>query len=217
MWVVRKLTTIRGGIKTDVKSVQVYQLLNFAGIDSCLVSVEDTKTGLFREHNVSGYRDAVEFCNLFHPYGCVVGDGAVEMITFVVIDDLSLQFLGYVDKVAEVRMRDREDIVKKYWPKLTSGSLFDSFTALDKDKSLFHYSSLYKNLKGTCTLLHAVSHMDFGWYSSTFLLYMRRIRNMNTRFEGVELYQVHFNNLEQAKRLIGKMALVGNNMISTRG
>lgn len=217
MWVVRKLVTVKDITEKKAYSVQVYKLLNLASLTCCRVTIVNTETAAVRERVVYNYSDAETLYNTFRPYGCVVNEGAVEMITFVVVDDLSLQFLDYVDTVAEVRLRDREQVVKQYWPKLQTGLTFDSFTALDKEKSLFHYSSLYKGLKGGCTLLYAISCMSFGWYLDTFLLYMRRIKNMNIRFEGVEVYRVSFSDIEQAKRLIGKIALLGENPVTHRG
>ena len=210
MWVIRRIgfTTVDGEI-----DFVPYYIASEYGLNSFYTSIwlENTKTGeeIIVDNGQDG-SDLVDIVKKYSPYGYVpMHENARDMKighSIVCVDDLSLQFLEYVDSVSS-QFSPETPALRAF-----TSSLKGSFYHIDVNRTLFKC-----NIASTClcTLFEAMLFCPDGWFGDEFFLYTRRVVGWSFRQSDL-VYRVKFNNVKKAKRLITKALVSGMNPISER-
>ena len=209
MWVVKRIGFIQQNGKTIYSTFQ-FMSSPVLNTSNTVVHLSESVSG---DMEVLYSRDKQNYLSKLkslHPYGFVDNNVGLSAVTqennLVVIDDLSLQFLGYVDSVDEVYVSD-SDSKHGFVANLAS-----SFVGLDSELSLFVVDTLDRC---ACTLFHAICFCSTGWLGDEFYLYSRRMLDPAGR--GLDyadvVYRVRFCDVVGAKRLLTKAVVNGINPV----
>lgn len=207
MWLVKKIGFITSSGVTNYDKwflMSEYGLTHF----NVVIHLSNTVSG---DYKVLYSRDRKRFISQLRelqPYGFVdrnIGrDNIALEDVFVVIDDLSLRFLDFVESVEIERV-----------PVHTAKNVFveglkGEFVGVDSDFSLFLCDVTNSRSVGA-TLFHAVCYSQDGWYGDEFYLYSRRSLEYSANDFVDIVYKITFVNPVEAKRFVMKFLMSGDN------
>ena len=127
----------------------------------------------------------------YNPYGYFRKQAGSCML--VVIDELSMQFLEYVDKV-ESKFAIRDGVIQ---PLVWSYRL--SFWYWDRERTVLNINSRYDTTFYALTLFQVICYMNRGWVGDKFYL----------RDTDECICEVSFSDIHKARALIAKAAAMG--------
>lgn len=203
MWLIRDIILEYEGIgRRQERYTQLFDFVHDTGVSPCL-TLYNTATGESQTIQFYSYRDCLATLRSCHPYGFVDGQGMVGQPSYViVVDDMSVQFLEYVDSVERVFI-EREDI-HKYSSVIHLNSYF---SAMDSLRSLFecHVDTVHSY----GTLFQVMGYVQTGWIGDDFYLYGGKKYEQYTEFRrGVDyVYKIVFCDIDNAKRMLLKAGL----------
>ena len=205
MWVVKKIGYITKKGETKYEFFQI--MTDFVlGNWQTIVHLSETETGDFEVLYSKSGRSYLDKLKELNPYGFVDGnEGSDDMLEdnyLVVVDDLSMQMLAFVDTVEEIRLVHDSPIYEFV------GKLVGSFSYLDYNRTLFMCESMPKCV---CTLFNAMCYCPNGWLDDEFYLYSRKTLDWaGNALDMVDIvYRVRFCDVVGARRLLAK-ALVSD-------
>lgn len=169
MWFIRRIYQTEAGGQQVAKP---YIWLNSPEEEKPLiVALKDSQSGVTRSFGFSTYWGCVEMMRVYKPYGFVdgvrpvVGEGGDGDIQFIIaVDDMSLEFLGYVEKV---------EFTKFEYQDIGGLDMFCNddcyFERLDDDCTLF--MCYFDDKECACTLFQALEFFEIGWCWTDAKLY----------------------------------------------
>ena len=206
MWVISKIGFVTKAGETKYESfyfMSDYGLRNF----NIVVHLRDTETGNYKVLRNQPDSDAfLEDVRKYNPYGYINRNhnrGRIALDDVLVcIDELSLQFLDFVDHVEMLSV-----------PKLECSfyrNLQGNFLGLDSNCTVF-----VQNASGRCgcTLFHALCYSTSGWVNNDFYLFCREHKDGAHGEILVVLYRVVFKDVQSARRMLAKAAVSGINPV----
>lgn len=212
MWVVDKIgfITASGEVKYDTFFfMSEYGLRNF----NLAIHLRDTDTGMYKVlYNKKDPRQFMQELKDLAPYGFVNRNHDLDQIAldnyFVAVDDLSLQFLDYVESIERVNIAPKDSRREFAEKRLKS-----EFVSVDESTSIFVVGS---EERCACTLFHAICFAPDGWIGDEFYLYSSR--SLDWGLLGLDwmevCYKLKFVDVAAARRLITKAIVSGINPVS---